>query len=827
MHFQRARLVHLWFSTVVKLLSSAFFLLTSAYFFLAYVPYTNFFLIQAPPYPWLTWFGHCHSLLYWSMFVLISLEFLDLRRRPTVQIAFGTTAATGIWLTVGSVLRRADSHWGSYAWSLAVLIPFLLTQFAMRRDASSSKPGVPYSFSYSSGLVAAAVVAFFSAAGVVVRTYVDSRHCSVTRGQLDLLVWMLAAHLFLAVIAVSLLNAALALAVRVTGGNLALRRSICFLSGTLLLAVEFSKYLKGALSFIGWQLYAYVIPFSFALTCAIASILWPLMDEYQEQRETHPILANGMLFAIVSAFALLALAVPTVVGEADWNNVIHHSFNATFWLVVGTAIYLFRPIKQRYSVYGILAVALVVGAVYGGLELSSVAWAQALGNTPAEIDTAVRSYGAQNSSFGMVYETLHPESLKRCEGFCRILRQCTNMRDTIAKRDLNLVVNLQRSEGPHPNIFLIVVDSMRPDYLGAYNPRVDYTPNLDQFARESVVMRNAFTSYAGTSLSEPSIFAGSLLLHSHYPKPFSRENSLLKLAQADGYKLLVSDDPILRQVLDPSDPSVKLDAGKAWNEVQLAGTLEQLQTHLDAQAHDKRPIFLYTQPQNVHAGTSNRLLEMEREHWQYRPGFDKVTTYRVHEVDEIFGKFTADLKTRGLYDSSIIVVTSDHGDGLNVCHGHNIEICPEVLRVPLIIHVPPALLYGKVFDDDEIVTPSDIMPSIYYLLGHRPIEHNMIFGRPIFTETQEEARSYKREDVFFVSDARAAYGLLLDNGHYMYLTYDSPAQSFFYDLSADPEGWHNIITPREAERYNKRLVDYLFAIGNFYGYTPTGGRDGI
>ncbi len=81
--------------------------------------------------------------------------------------------------------------------------------------------------------------------------------------------------------------------------------------------------------------------------------------------------------------------------------------------------------------------------------------------------------------------------------------------------------------------------------------------------------------------------------------------------------------------------------------------------------------------------------------------------------------------------------------------------------------------------------------------------------------------------MFFVSDARAAYGLLLDNARYMYVTYDSPQRSYFYDLSVDPDGQHDIVSPEIAQRENNQIVDYLFAIGKFYDYIPTGGRDGL
>jgi arylsulfatase A-like enzyme len=639
--------------------------------------------------------------------------------------------------------------------------------------------------------------------------------------------WMLAAHLCAAVIAVSVLNVIGSCAARCGVRALASKRAVCLVFGFVLLSIALSNYAKASLAFYGWMLYAYAIPLALAISTATASVLWPLLDEHREQAAKHRWLVRSVVIAVFFLFGFAALRVPTLVGAADWNNIVQYSFDVVFWMVVAVAIYLLRPSTKRYTIYAITAATALAVSAYAGVEYSALYWASSLGETPAEIQSAVLNFSGINTSFGLVYSTLHPEPAVRCGEFCRILRQCTNMKDTIAKRDLDLVDDLKAANGPRPNIFLIVVDSMRPDYLGAYNPKVDFTPNLDAFARESVVRHHAFTSYAGTSLSEASIFAGALLLHSHYPKPFNRENNMRRLAQTDGYQLLVSDDPIVRQIMDPQD--VKLDRGKAWNEVELGETYRQLTPYLDQQAVDKRPIFFYTQPQNVHQGTSNRQVEMTREDWQYRPGFDKVTTYRVHEVDNIFGKIVADLKARGIYDNSIIVLTADHGDGLpySVCHGHNIEICPEVLRVPLIIHLPPSMRSQVVFDDSQVATPSDILPTLYYLLGHRPIEHELIFGRPLFVDTTQELESYRRKDLFFVSDARPAYGILLDDAHYMYLTYDSTAQSFFYDLTVDRDGRHDIVSTEITERSNRRLIEYLFAIGDYYGYRPTGGREGF
>src|SRR4029079_1968218 len=67
-----------------------------------------------------------------------------------------------------------------------------------------------------------------------------------------------------------------------------------------------------------------------------------------------------------------------------------------------------------------------------------------------------------------------------------------------------------------PLIFVFVLDSLRSDYVSAYNPAVAFTPRIQEFASESTVFRNAFTRYGGTGLSMPAIWAGSAIAHKQY-----------------------------------------------------------------------------------------------------------------------------------------------------------------------------------------------------------------------------------------------------------------------------------------------------------------------
>src|SRR5262249_6607293 len=155
------------------------------------------------------------------------------------------------------------------------------------------------------------------------------------------------------------------------------------------------------------------------------------------------------------------------------------------------------------------------------LQGTEIFWAQGLGRTDDDIARAEERYASQNTSFQLAHHALgNAPSQQACADLCRLLREHTNIRDAEIKTELKLVDALIPASGPRPNIFLLVIDSLRPDYIGAYNPKVDFTPNIDALARESAVFRHAYTQYAGTTLSEPAIWSGAQLLHAHYVRPF-------------------------------------------------------------------------------------------------------------------------------------------------------------------------------------------------------------------------------------------------------------------------------------------------------------------
>jgi hypothetical protein len=588
----------------------------------------------------------------------------------------------------------------------------------------------------------------------------------------------------------------------------------------IFLWIILARFLDSAFSFHGVPAQAYAATLAMAVTLWTGFLVLPLLQKTQMSAERSP---RPILIGVVLGLSVLAAALPTLIGGSDWNGVLQGAFTLAFWVVLGWCVCAARPLRAKYSAVAILGVVLLGGFVYKALQTTEIFWAKPLGSTDDEVSRAMEDYAAEDTSFHLVHHILGNARSESCDDFCRILSEYTNVRDAEAKTDLRLVDNLTRTDATRPNIFIFVIDSMRPDYLGAYNPRVDFTPNLDAFARESVIMHNAYTQYAGTSLSEPTIWAGAMLLHAHYIEPFSRVDSLETLARVDGYHMMVSYDEVLSQLLMPSGNLTKLDTDlKLWNQLEVCSTIKQAETKLDGGLATQGPLLFYTQPKNVHQFARNNLAMRTGQNWQPRDGFNDRVAYEVHQVDECLGGFFAYLKAHQLYEDSIIVVTSDHGDALGDFGrtSHSLIIYPEVMRVPLLVHLPPKMRNEVTYDDSHISALTDITPSLYYLLGHRPILRGPVVGHPLFVATREELDNYQRDKLFMASDERAVYGLLADNGKLLYTTYASPAQSFLFDLSADPNAQHNLLTNADKPRYDEQIMDQLHTLADFYGYKP-------
>ncbi len=487
-----------------------------------------------------------------------------------------------------------------------------------------------------------------------------------------------------------------------------------------------------------------------------------------------PVTANGSrLTACAMAVVLPAVAyeLVNVTGGLDWNFVVQKLGVLAVWFAAFAAAHVLR----RQSGSRSTALLSVV------LPCLALALFQAAGPFGARPGLAER-YASVDMSFRFIRDLRVASSGETAAFYASLTANTLVSPQQISPPDIRLAGDRQSASRP-PSIFLFLIDSLRRDYISAYNPAVTFTPEIGQFASDSFVFDRAMTRYAGTALAVPSIWAGSMLIHMLEERPFDSRNALLALLDADGYRRVMSVDNIMGELLPPERPGVELDRGVAPMDRDFCRTMHELEGRLADSSDDRRPVFSYALPQNVHIAVASKRSVPEGHTY---PGFFAPVAASVRQVDECFGEFIGFLRRSKLYDDSIVILASDHGDSLGEegRWGHAYFMVPEVMRIPLIIHVPTAVRARVQADLHRVSFSTDITPTLYTLLGHPSRDLGPLFGAPLLVERGRELPSRRRDSFLLASSYGAVYGMLRHNGRLLYASDAMNGRDHEYDLSS-------------------------------------------
>lgn len=471
---------------------------------------------------------------------------------------------------------------------------------------------------------------------------------------------------------------------------------------------------------------------------------------------------------LLATVFLLAGAALRVVGPIDWAMILRDLVVLLCAaLVFGLTLSATRSLQSpTWSLAWLASPATVVLIALHALPLAGHALANATGKGDADpqllIDRFRFTDGLSSLAAGLFVERRNTDP--------HFYRELIDVESRITKLDPKLpgaaFAALDREPPPRlPHVFLFVIDSLRRDYLSPYNEAVSFTPSIDRWARDQFVFRNAFTRYGGTWLSIPSIWTGSALTR-QWAFIFAESNALERLVVHAGYDFVVNDYTVAnmfrpdtaRTFLDPDVPSADTD---------LCQSLNSLQAHIDTRSASS-PVFAYLAPMNVHIINTRKGSDEEAGGY---PGFFAPYATRLKRMDSCFGTFVDYLKTRGLYDDSVIILTADHGDSLG--HegrwGHQFYVFPEDMRVPLIVQVPADRRTRFTADLGQLSFLTDITPSVYALLGYPVRDPGPEFGKPLFVAPTDEPASRRRQPFVVMSSYGSSYGLLRRNGRTLYL----------------------------------------------------------
>jgi len=313
-----------------------------------------------------------------------------------------------------------------------------------------------------------------------------------------------------------------------------------------------------------------------------------------------------------------------------------------------------------------------------------------------------------------------------------------------------------------PNVILISLDTLRNDAVGPSNGRESLTPHLDSFAESSIVYTAAFTSVPFTPSAHMTMITGyHHAVHGVAEIGTSLPSSIPTLAELLAERGYHTFGRYTTEWLDPEfgfargfDSYVKVEHAPtyAWRvndsavaaieEARRAGGpffafLHYYDVHSDF-VNQSRTSWPYFAPPEYraqvqtsedefcvgeHECATRFLVVCNRDHRQVAQSttedLRRLYESGVRYTDEAVGELLAFMRDSGLLETSVVVVTSDHGEEFRE-HGmflHS-QVYEETIAVPLILHLPLGLGGGRtveqpvdlreVFSVIELMTRGDL-----------------------------------------------------------------------------------------------------------------------
>lgn len=194
----------------------------------------------------------------------------------------------------------------------------------------------------------------------------------------------------------------------------------------------------------------------------------------------------------------------------------------------------------------------------------------------------------------------------------------------------------------------------------------------------------------------------------------------------------------------------------------------------------------------------------------------------IRQLDDHLGRMFAWMKSQGLFENTLIVMTSDHGDYLgDHWLGEKELFHEESVRVPLIIYNPSPeadATRGRV--DDRLVEAIDLAPTFVEALGGHPATH-ILEGRSLMAATTATGDAPWRKAVISECDyafreARldlgvapsAARGYMVRTDRWKYVHYEGFRPQLF-DLETDPKELTDLGAAPELEAVRREMQDLL------------------
>jgi len=363
------------------------------------------------------------------------------------------------------------------------------------------------------------------------------------------------------------------------------------------------------------------------------------------------------------------------------------------------------------------------------------------------------------------------------------------------------------------NVLFVTFDTTRADHIGCYGYTEAETPTIDRLAARGVKFDHAIADVPSTLPSHSTMMTGLLAPHhgvrtNGFFTLQEDQTTLAEVLKERGYATaaFVSTYVLhgkfgLRQGFDTYDhigPGTKHMSGPRRAEDVTELATAWLTQHL--QENPRQPWLLWPHYFDPH--------EKYDPPGEYAVRFaDRLYDGEIAYADAHFGRLLEFLESKGQLERTLIILTSDHGEGL----GEHLEETHSRLIYDTTVHVPLILSCPQLHDspcrvDDITVGTIDIMPTVLSLLG---IESDVAFdGMDLTTTSVDPARAMYIETLSPLAyhGWASLHGLRTIDAKYI----ESPNPEY-YRVRTDPAELNNLFEadPQVVSELRTRLAELM------------------
>jgi arylsulfatase A-like enzyme len=398
-----------------------------------------------------------------------------------------------------------------------------------------------------------------------------------------------------------------------------------------------------------------------------------------------------------------------------------------------------------------------------------------------------------------------------------------------------------------PSVLLVSLDTVRADHTSLQGYARDTTPNLARLAREGVRFERPYAMTSTTGPTHGTLFTGRHapahgVHHNGVPLP-AEERTLAERLAARGYRtagfvgsFVLSERFGFAQGFELWDEEFSREGSSlpmgSWEGHAVPGggfdrsaaeTTRRAVAWLEGRADEPRPFFLF-----VHYFDAHEPYTPEPEfEAAFRAAPDAPAELRevarydaeIAQVDAQLGVLLAALERVGRAEDTIVVVVSDHGQGLTDHNDafHSVNLYEESVRAVWVVRWPAGLEGGRVVSG--AVEQVDLVPTLLdqvapgshagldlpgrSLVAAMSGRAQLEADRPVFLYRQW----YPRRRVRGVNVTGEQFGVRVGDWKYIEGTRDGRRE--LYDLANDPGEHTNLYKRSELEARRSALRDVL------------------